>query len=88
MKFEVGDKVVFGEDYRDPGIIESINEDKIAVRWNKAGLLTYSETFWGRIKIVEKNKSEFKTVQVVKLEDYTGTIVEFKGRKYKLSLVE
>lgn len=90
MKFEIGDKVIWDDDYTDIGVIETLNDEIMSIDWKRAGLLKYNHRYWHRVKIVEKNKnnSEFKTVQIVKLEDYTGTIVEYKGRKYKLSLAE
>ena len=89
MRFEVGDTVFWRTDTTEPGVIESVGSTQIAVRWQRAGLVTYGIEFWNALTLIEKNNnSEFKTIEVVKNEDFTGTVVEYKGRKYKLSLVE
>lgn len=88
MGFEVGDTVIWDKDYKDVGVIKELDSENMKIQWSRAGVLTYSKQYWYRVKVVEKNKAEFKTIQVVSLVDHTGTTVEYKGRKYKLILVE
>lgn len=87
MQFEIGDAVIWGKDYSDVGVIKDITDDEMSIQWG-ARLMKYTRPHWHSVNIVEKNNLEFKTIEVVRLEDYTGTVVEYKGRKYKLSLVE
>jgi len=88
MKFEIGDKVIWRSDGTDRGVIENVNETLISVRWQRAGLLTHSEPFWHVLTLVEKSETDFSVTEFVKVEDFTGTVVVYKGRKYKLTLVQ
>lgn len=91
QNYEIGDKVIWDKDYTDVGVVKGFDNGKMQIQWSRAGTLSYLQQYWNRVSVVEKNSNkapEFKTVHIVSLEDYSGTIVEYKSRKYKLFLVE